>query len=80
MSRLFFVALLLFVAMPVCAAERPNLLIITVDDLSADSIGAFGCKLPGTSPNVDQLAKEGLRFRHAHVQVGNCMPSSSRSV
>jgi N-sulfoglucosamine sulfohydrolase len=57
------------------AAERPNLLIITVDDLSADSIGAFGCKLAGTSPNVDQLAKEGLRFRHAHVQVGNCMPS-----
>lgn len=57
------------------AAERPNLLIITVDDLSADSIGAFGCKLPGTSPHVDQLAKEGLRFRRAHVQVGNCMPS-----
>src|SRR5262245_47086123 len=57
------------------AADRFNLLIITVDDLSADSIGAFGCKLPGTSPNVDQLAKEGMRFQRAHVQVGNCMPS-----
>jgi N-sulfoglucosamine sulfohydrolase len=57
------------------AAERLNLLIITVDDLSADSIGAFGCKLAGTSPNVDQLAKQGLRFERAHVQVGNCMPS-----
>lgn len=59
----------------VTAAERLNLLIITVDDLSADSIGAFGCKLAGTSPNVDQLAKQGLRFERAHVQVGNCMPS-----
>ena len=57
------------------AAEKLNLLIITVDDMSADSIGAFGCKLPDTTPNIDRLAAEGLRFRHAHVQVGNCMPS-----
>ncbi len=57
------------------AAEKLNLLIITVDDMSADSLGAFGCKLPDTSPNIDRLAAEGLCFRHAHVQVGNCMPS-----
>ncbi|MCA9082081.1 MAG: sulfatase-like hydrolase/transferase, partial [Planctomycetaceae bacterium] len=57
------------------AAEPLNLLIITVDDMSADSLGAFGCKLEGTSPNVDKLASEGLRFARAHVQVGNCMPS-----
>jgi N-sulfoglucosamine sulfohydrolase len=75
MSCLSAVPLLLLVTSALSAADRPNLLIITADDLSADSIGAFGCKLPGTSPNVDRLAKEGLRFRHAHVQVGNCMPS-----
>src|SRR5215467_5831112 len=57
------------------AAERLNLLIITTDDMSADSVGAFGCKLAGTTPHMDLLAKEGLRFRYAHVQVGNCMPS-----
>src|SRR6185503_16709296 len=57
------------------AADRPNILIITTDDMSADSVGAFGCKLAGTTPHMDQLAKDGLRFRHAHVQVGNCMPS-----
>ena len=57
------------------AEDKLNLLIITVDDMSADSIGAFGCKLPDTTPNIDRLAAEGLRFRHAHVQVGNCMPS-----
>jgi len=57
------------------AAERLNLLLITVDDMSADSVGAFGCKLPDTTPNIDRLAEEGLRFAHAHVQVGNCMPS-----
>jgi len=57
------------------AAEKLNVLIITVDDMSADSIGAFGCKLADTTPNIDRLARQGLRFMHAHVQVGNCMPS-----
>ena len=57
------------------AVEKLNLLLVTVDDMSADSIGAFGCKLPDTSPNIDRLATQGLRFTRAHVQVGNCMPS-----
>ncbi len=67
-------ALLLALA-PYLGHAAPNILFITVDDMSADSIGAFGCKLPDTSPNIDQLAAESLRFRHGHVVVGNCMPS-----
>jgi N-sulfoglucosamine sulfohydrolase len=47
---------------------------ITVDDMSADSIGAFGAKLLDTTPNIDRLAKQSLRFAHAHMTVGNCMP------
>ena len=54
---------------------RPNLLLITVDDMSCDSVGVFGCKLKGTTPHIDKLARESLRFGHAHVQVGNCYPS-----
>lgn len=65
--------LLLFVQI-VHASEQPNILIITVDDMSADSIGVFGCPID-TTPHIDQLASKGLRFEHAHVQVGNCMPS-----
>ena len=53
---------------------KPNILIVTVDDMSCDSIGAFGCKLDDTSPNIDELAKRGMRYEFAHVQVGNCMP------
>jgi len=75
MKKFTFLFVVLMIVGSLSAADRLNLLVITVDDLSADSIGAFGCKLPGTSPNVDQLAKEGLRFQRAHVQVGNCMPS-----
>ncbi len=59
----------------IAAADRPNILLITVDDMSCDSVGAFGCKLPDTTPNIDRLASQGLKFKHAHVQVGNCMPS-----
>jgi len=56
-------------------AERMNLLIITTDDLGAESVGAFGCRLPDTTPNIDRLANQGMRFLRAHVQVANCMPS-----
>jgi N-sulfoglucosamine sulfohydrolase len=55
--------------------SRPNILIVTVDDMNCDSVGAFGCMLAGTTPNIDKLAKQGLRYQYAHVQVGNCFPS-----
>ena len=57
------------------AAERPNLLVVTVDDMNCDSVGAFGCSLQGTTPSIDAFASQGIRFEHAHVQVGNCFPS-----
>lgn len=78
MRRPLFLLLLLFpvFSLPMASGEdRPNLLLITVDDMSADSIGAFGSRLADTSPHVDALAAEGLCFDLAHVQVGNCYPS-----
>ena len=64
-----------FISATAGAADRPNLLLITVDDMSADSVGVFGSSVPDITPNIDQLAREGLRFGLAHVQVANCMPS-----
>jgi len=54
--------------------DPPNVLIVTVDDMNADSLGAYGCPLQGTSPHIDRFARQAMRFRRAHVQVGNCMP------
>ena len=54
--------------------DRPNVLIVTVDDMSADSLGAFGCELADTSPNIDAFAKESFRFQHAHCVVRNSLP------
>ncbi|MEC9096849.1 MAG: sulfatase [Planctomycetota bacterium] len=64
-------ALLVFITP---AQAKPNVLIITVDDMSADSIGAYGCPIENISPHMDGLVRSGLRFQYAHVQVGNCMP------
>ena len=56
-------------------AKPLNVLVITMDDMSCDSVGVYGCKLKNTTPTMDRLASQGLRFNHAFVQVGNCMPS-----
>ena len=56
-------------------AAKTNLLLIVVDDMNANSVGAFGAVMSGTTPNIDELASEGIRFEKAHVQVANCKPS-----
>lgn len=79
-SRIRLVFLLVAVGLPLGSRgeepvrTKPNVLIVTVDDMSADSLGAYGCPLPETSPSIDAFARQSLRFMHAHVQVGNCMP------
>jgi N-sulfoglucosamine sulfohydrolase len=62
-------------AMVACSIAQPNILFITVDDMNADSLGVFGCPVEDTTPNLDKLAGEGIRFEHAHVQAPNCTPS-----
>ena len=57
------------------AEPRLNVLLITVDDMSCDSVGAFGCELEATTPCIDGLAARSQRFEHAHVQTGSCFPS-----
>lgn len=68
----FFAAIAL---LPSAFAAKPNLLVITTDDMSCDSVGVYGCKLKDTTPNMDRLAAQSLRFNYAHTVVGNCMPS-----
>ncbi|MDO8683189.1 MAG: sulfatase [Armatimonadota bacterium] len=57
--------------------SRPNVLLITVDDMNWDSLGVTGCKVPDISPNIDALAAQGLRFEQAHVTCAVCQPSRS---
>ncbi len=57
------------------AAERPNVLFITLDDMNRDSVGVFGAKIQGATPNIDRLASQGLRFEHGHVTIAICQPT-----
>jgi len=52
-----------------------NFLLITVDDMNYDSVGFLGSQVPDITPNIDQLARQGMSFHHAHVTAAICMPS-----
>jgi len=56
------------------SGKRLNVLLYTADDMNCDSVGAFGCDVPGTTPNIDRLAGQGMRFQHAHVTIAVCQP------
>ncbi|EMI57071.1 beta-L-arabinofuranosidase domain-containing protein [Rhodopirellula sallentina] len=64
---------LLAAAFPAFAAERPNVLLILVDDLKP-AIGAYGDTLAKT-PNIDRLAASGMRFDMAYCNQAVCAPS-----
>ena len=55
--------------------QKLNILFFTADDLHRDSVGCFGGKVPGLTPNLDFFASQGLRFEYAHVTVSICQPS-----
>ncbi len=57
------------------AESKLNVMFITLDDMNRDSVGVYGSKVKGTTPNIDKLAGEGLRFEHGHVSIAICMPT-----
>lgn len=78
MVRRFLLALAAFAvtlhAPPATVAERPNILLITADDLAYQALSAYGSEL-NQSPNIDRLAKEGIRFDRCYVTNSLCGPS-----
>ena len=62
----------------VCAElkSRPNIVLIMVDDLGYGDLGCYGQKLIAT-PNLDRMAREGIRFRQFYAGATVCAPSRS---
>ncbi|PKQ64792.1 hypothetical protein BZG02_02740 [Labilibaculum filiforme] len=71
----FLILLLALIPSTMLKAEsdRPNILILFLDDLDPD-FGCYGNKLTQT-PNIDQLAGEGMRFTRAYATAPVCSPS-----
>ncbi len=55
-----------------------NVLIITLDTTRADHIGCYGY-LKAKTPNIDQLARNGVKFVNAYAQAPLTLPSIVRS-
>jgi N-sulfoglucosamine sulfohydrolase len=56
--------------------QRPNIILIIADDVSWDDIGCYGNNAVHT-PNLDRMAKEGIRFTNVFVTSSSCSPSRS---
>ncbi|MEM9481537.1 MAG: sulfatase [Verrucomicrobiota bacterium] len=68
--------LLILVNASLAAKEdsRPNVLILSIDDLN-DWVGCLGGHPQAKTPNIDRLAKRGVLFKNAHCQGPICGPS-----
>ena len=72
------VALLLLVAPAFSAvahaATKPNILVIMADDLGYGDVSCYGAT-ELTTPHIDRLAAEGLRFTDGHCSASTCTPT-----
>ena len=79
MKHLWFIIVALFILghhARAMAAEpqRPNIIVIFADDQGYQDLGCFGAPRIKT-PNIDELAKQGMRFTDFHSAATVCTPS-----
>jgi arylsulfatase A-like enzyme len=67
-------SLIALAASTASAQTRPNIVVIMTDDLGYGDVSSYGATALQT-PNIDRLAKEGLRFTDAHASAATCTPS-----
>lgn len=73
MKRLLLLVLLVLI----CAAQAdaaPNFIIFVADDMAWEDCGAYGHPTIKT-PNIDRLARDGMRFDRAYLTCSSCSPS-----
>ncbi len=75
-SKLPFILLLLATIMVSCTKQKkqPNIVFFLVDDLGWSDVGCFGSTFYET-PNIDALAKEGVKFTDAYAACHVCSPT-----
>jgi arylsulfatase A len=57
------------------ASEKPNIVIILVDDMGYGDPGCYNPDSKISTPHIDSLAEEGMRFTNAHAPGALCHPS-----
>lgn len=56
------------------SGARPNVVLILMDDMGYGDIGSYGVK-DAKTPNLDRLAREGVRLSDAYANASNCSPT-----
>ena len=56
-------------------ANRPNVLLILIDDVGVETVSAYGSEI--ATPNIDRLAEEGVLFTNGHA-TPVCTPTRTR--
>ena len=76
MLKNFALVYLLFTSFVVCvpAQSRPNVIFIYADDIGYGDVSCYSATAPFT-PNIDRLAKEGLKLTNGYAAAATCTPS-----
>ncbi|MEZ5040350.1 MAG: sulfatase [Saprospiraceae bacterium] len=78
MNKLYLFCFVILLMANTCAKEygneKPNIVLINVDDLGWKDVGFNGSRYYET-PHLNQLAKESIRFTNAYAGAANCAPS-----
>jgi arylsulfatase A-like enzyme len=63
-----------FVVTGAAVADRPNVIVLLADDLGWTGVSCYGSDLHET-PNIDRLARRGVKFTDAYAACTVCSPS-----
>jgi arylsulfatase A-like enzyme len=64
---------------PVVSLSKPNIVFVMTDDQRWDTVGCYG-RTDVVTPNIDQLAEQGVTFDNAYYAVAICRPSRTTMV
>ncbi len=58
-----------------CPPARPNIILILMDDLGYGDLGCYNPTIGISTPNIDKIAEEGIRFTQFYATSNICSPS-----
>ncbi len=74
MQKTLFAFVCLSIAVCASASEKPNIVLMLADDLGWGDLSCYGSTNTST-PHLDQLAQDGIRFTDFYAASGVCSPS-----
>ena len=76
MKKTVISLLILTASALICAAAKPNIIVIYADDVGYGDLGCYGAEVIDT-PNLDAMAANGIRFTANYATASTCTPSRS---